>query len=428
MSMQKSQIDKEELRSLNLLRCLGLIGSAELLEKVSPINELATTYSTYTELNSRNYFLLKALMEVQKAGFAMGRWIKHIESSTVDADGKFHVDFDDMEIESLIDEQSVWQRKLFEVLIALICFSKHNHISYYYHYFLLKDFEHYQNLRKEQRDFFHEKNNYRDNVINTLQGKIIEAEKLINEVAECWYLQDAKRGSNKIQHQLVSVRKALLKALKIARPGEKTSLGYTYEKTFAEASRNIHFNPMRVDFDDTLGRFKFGMAQCASLLISILQRAQQLSGYSRDELKYSVDKTEVKDQRPPTKSIAAVGDFVLAGGLYLAEVLEVKANIFDYESYRVKYLDERPVEEIDEDWLPAFNVQLYQDRQSLMMGLEAKLRDTQEQEISEQPTFSIEEKIEAIRDAAIMTWKLAMKDYFRNTYKDHLERIARLKW
>ena len=429
--LAKSNINKDNIDTWQLWRGMALLGSAELLEKIAPIDELETTYANYSEINSRNYFLLKVLTEVQKAGFAMGRWIKCAEETILDAGNKEQNSIADMEIESLIDEQSVWQRKLFETLTAQICFNECNDNVYYYHFFLLQDLIHYQALRKEQRDFFFEINKIRENMIKILRDKITATEKLFPDLSRCWYLKKDKKSGRTLSGQLASSRQTMLSALKIAAHREKTSLGYTYDKTFAETSRNIHFNPIREDIADLLGHFKFGMAQCGSLIISNLLRSQQLSGYVLSRIigpKYGVHDQNQDSKTNPTKDVARIGDFVFAGGLYLAEVLDIKINAFGYESYCVKYLDERPFPEIDEDWLPSFNVQIYQDRKTYIDDLDAKLKKVQEQEKLEPIVFSDEEKIEATRDAVIEVWKLAMKDYLKNKHKDHLAKIARLKW
>ncbi|OGW54803.1 MAG: hypothetical protein A2Y81_10615 [Nitrospirae bacterium RBG_13_43_8] len=429
--LTKSNINKADIDTWQLWRGMALLCSAELLEKLAPIDELETTYATYSESNAQNYFLLKILIEVQKTGFSMGRWIKHVETKILGACDKKQNNIDDMEMESLIDEQSVWQRKLFEALTAQICFNECNDSAHYYHYFLLQDLAHYQALRKEQKDFFFEENKFRENKIKILKAKINVVEKLLPDLSQCWYLKKDEKSGRILSGHLASARQTMLSALKVAAPRERTSLGYTYDKTFAETSRNIHFNPIREDIPDLLGRFKFGMAQCGSLIVSNLLRSQQLSGHILSRIKgpkYGVYDQNQDSKTNPTRGIAKIGDFVLAGGLYLAEVLDIKINAFGYESYRVKYLDERPFSEIDEDWLPSFNVQIYQDRKSFIEDLDEKLKKTQEQEKLEPIEFSDEEKIEATMDTLIEVWKLAMKDYLRNTYKDHFDRITRQKW
>lgn len=423
-----SNIDKDDINTWHLWRGMALLGSAELLERLVPIDQLETIYAAYSELNARNYFLLKVLVEVQKTGFSLGRWIEFAETELLDVNNK---KVHDVEMESLIDEQSIWQRKLFEILTAQICFNECNETAYYYHYFLLQDLAHYQALKKEQRDFFFEENKFRENRIRLLKDRISAVEKSSSDLSKCWYLRKDDKNGRIHPGQLANARQTMLYALKFTTPREKTSLGYTYDKTFADTSRKIHFNPIREDIPDLIARFRFGMAQCGSLVISNLLRSQQLSGLILSRVKaprYGIHDKEQDSKTRRAASVAGVGDFVLAGGPYLAEVLEVQTNAFGYECYRVKYLDERPLSEIDEDWFPSFNIQIYQDRKSFLESVDTGPRQTQEQDKLEPIEFTPEEKIAAARDAIITVWKMAMKDYLRNTYKAQFDRVARLKW
>lgn len=423
-------ITNEQINTWRLFRQLALIGSAELLEIIAPVEEL-DTYSRYTESNARNYFLLKVLIEVQKAGVALDRWINYVESAIEKLNNKERNNFVELQLESLIDEQSVWQRKLVEGLVSLICFNETNHNSYYYHYFLLKDLEHYQSLKKEQRDFFFGRNLSRENAIEILMEKIRLAENSIDDISKCWYLyfkksiDEYKKGS-----LLSSVRNRLLKALKIANPREKTAIGYNYEISFAETSRNIHFNPIRSDLNDTVSRFKFGIAQCGSLITSILCRSQQLSGITPKGLNKYISRINNKQisKSNPTVGIAKVGDFVLAGGLYIGEVIEIEKSIFGYESYCVKYLDERPLKEISEDWFPSFNVQLYISKDDLIDDVRRKLKDDSIRNGLKHISFSSSELSSAVRNAVIATWKLGAKSYYKRTMKEHLKKMINTKW
>jgi hypothetical protein len=424
------EIDKKQIESWKLFRWIALMGAAELMEIIAPATELNTKYSTYSESNARYYFLLKVLIEVQKTGAAIDRWVNYVETSIPELRDKQRLNYIELQLEALIDEQSVWQRKLVESLIMLICFSGSNHDRYYYHYLLLKDLEHYVALRNEQRAFFNGENNYREHAIKITKEKIKLAEKSIDDISKCWYLYPKKKAAGQDTNRLLSLRQSLLKALKVATTREKTSIGYTYESSFAEASRNIHFNPIRSDFDNCIKRFEFGVAQCSSLIVSILNRSQQLSGITPKGLSKHVSKIDHNRTSitNPAKGIAEVGDFVLAGGLYLGEVLEIKESIFGYESYRVTFLDERPMQELAEDLYPAFNVELYRSKKSLIEDARSELKEVEIKHGWHSMPFSDEEIIDASRDAVIEVWKRAYRDWLKHSLKDYLIRNANRKF
>jgi hypothetical protein len=286
-------------------------------------------------------------------------------------------------------------------------------------------------LRKEQRDFFNEENKYRDTAINILRNKIKIAAQSINDMSKCWYLHNKKVDiEQKESSHLTSVRQMFLKSLTIASPREKTSMGYTYEFSYAETSRNIHFNPIRSDFDNCIKRFEFGVAQCSSLIVSIINRSQQLSGITPKGLSKHINKIDQNRTSitNPTKGIAEVRDFVLAGGLYLGEVLEIKESIFGYESYRITFLDERPMKELAEDLYPSFNVQLYRSRKSLIEELRSKLKEIEKENGLDPMAFSVEEIIDANRDAVIEVWKRGYRDYLKRSLKNYLAKNANKKF
>lgn len=424
------KIERKQRDAWKVFRWMALRGAAELLEIIAPPNELDSKYASYTEANARNYFLLKVLIEVQKAGAVIDRSINYIETSITELRDKESHNYIELQLESLIDEQSVWQRKLVESLVALICFSASNHNRYYYHYLLLKDLEHYQALKREQKDFFFGENNYREYAIKALREKIELAEKSIDDMSKCWYLRPKKKADRHGNTTfLLSFRQSLLKALREATTGEKTSIGYTYESSFAETSRNIHFNPIRVDFDDTIKRFEFGMAQCGSLITSILCRSQHLSEIVPKGLNECISKSERnrRSKTNPTIGRAEVGDFVLAGGLYLGEVLDIKKSTFGYESYCIKFLDERPMKEIAEDWYTAFNVQMYDGKKDFFDDACRELEEIEKMHGWESVTFSDEEIMAARRDAVIEVWRRAYKDYLKRSLKDYLAKSANIK-
>ncbi|MCK4827356.1 hypothetical protein KA005_67115 [bacterium] len=360
----------EYYETLDKLSGIQLLGPATLLEKFVSPDEIQDKYRRYNGINAKRYFLVQLLCEVQKSGFAMRRWLEfcrdELMHKTVDEMSQStKVDFD-----SIIDEQSIWRRKLSEGLVTLILFSKTNLVKYFHHYLQVSDCEHYRYILKEQRDFFSTESKSTKQIISKLQTIANKtASKL--DLQKCWYLRKRKllHGSSATAIQS-SFNFRLKIALEIALDSEKVALAYTYSIGFGESSQNIHFTPNIDDERDRISRYKFSLAQITLLGTTILSRAHSLlgmkpEGVNKVQCFYALNHLQ---EISVITNKAEVGDFVLAGGIYLGEVLDIEMSSFGYESYLIKYLDERPMRCISEDWFTAFEIQIYLKRDDIING------------------------------------------------------------
>ena len=107
-------------------------------------------------------------------------------------------------------------------------------------------------------------------------------------------------------------------------------------------------------------------------------------------------------------SRAEVGDFVLINGPHLAEVREIRRSQFGYESYRIKFLDSEHGPGLDEDWLPAPAINIYEKRNEQIK----KVRDTLSQYKRNDAEFSEQELLDCTSEAVTEMWKLGLREYF----------------
>ncbi|MEW6374701.1 MAG: hypothetical protein AB1502_02795 [Thermodesulfobacteriota bacterium] len=245
-----------------VFRQIALLGTATFLERIVPKEKLELEYIRFNKTNARNFLLLKLLTEVQKTGFVFSRWIKSLESNGSSKPNSVN----DQIMETFIDEQSLWQRKLMEGLVVLINFSSTNELPFYYHFLLLQELDRYRNMLLEQKDFFSRGSALTQKNIMLLTKQIQSVENEIGDLSKCWYLFKTRPISRRKKGPVISrMRQQFKKALLAATQSERTALVYTYGLSYGETSGNIHFNVTRLDITDLRVRFSFGFAQCGQL-------------------------------------------------------------------------------------------------------------------------------------------------------------------
>lgn len=397
-----------------VFRQIALLGTATFLERIVPKEKLESEYIRFNKTNARNFLLLKLLTEVQKTGFVFSRWIKSLESNASSKPNSVN----DQIMETFIDEQSLWQRKLMEGLVVLINFSSTNELPFYYHFLLLQELDRYRNMLLEQKDFFSRGSALTQKNIMLLTKRIQSVEDEIGDVSKCWYLSEAKPLSKRRHWPVTSsLRQQMKRALSIAVLREKTALAYTYGQSYTETSGHIHFNVTRLDLTDLRSRFSFGFAQCGQLALRIIQRAHDLTEVEPEginKLLMRQDRNRLSNMAPTSKKLEK-GDFVLANGPYFGEVIDITTSYFGYESYLVKYLEETPLEGIDENWFPSFEVQLFMKRAEMDRNLRNVLEENAPAPGIPLSEFSEQEIWDSAREAVIEMWRVGIRKYFERT-------------
>lgn len=397
-----------------LFQQIALIGSALFLERVAPREKLESEYNQFNRKNAKTFLLLKLLTEVQKTGFVFSRWNDFLESNATSRPNCVN----DQILETLIDEQSLWQRKLMEGLISLINFTSTNEVPFYYHLLLLQELEHYSGMLREQKDFFGQGNALTEKTVAFIRQQIQHVEDEITELSNCWYLTETKPIEKRKNRQIISsLRQQFKRALSLSTHSEKTALCYTYGQSYVETCGNIHFNIIRRDCTDLQRRFSFGFSQCGLLAVAILQRAHILAdlepeGINKQLVGFNRNRPSKTD---PTLKQLEKGDFVFANGPYLGEVVDIKISDFGYETYRVKYLQETPLEDIKEDWLPSFEIQLFIKRCEMVRNATAELKKVARECGTPELQVSEEEVQEATKHAVIELWRAGFGKYVGQT-------------
>jgi len=93
--------------------------------------------------NSRDYYIYSVLDEVEKAGISLMNYSEFILGTKAEINGHKSDDSNRrMErniYSSIVDQMSVWIRKLTEILVEVIGFKKINNNNYFKHYILVHE-------------------------------------------------------------------------------------------------------------------------------------------------------------------------------------------------------------------------------------------------------------------------------------------------
>lgn len=413
-------------RDLGLFCRLVLLGPAELLERVAAPKEAAERFRVFDAQNARDFLLFRCLLEVQKAGFSLQRAIAFLERFDALDEQERQNAFYTLDVEAFVAELSVWHRKLVEVLFRLVGFSKTNDVAYYYHYLSVVELEGLLFEQMEQRDFFGSSSEYRRREVDRLALRLGEltATGAVN-LAQCWHVAAAsfENQLRKRKAPLSANVKALAQfALRNAKPAERQALGYCYRHAFSVPSATIHFSSLPSEQKLDIARLEVTGFQIAFLAFSVIARVEALWGMTVDDEACNVARRSADrgDIVGPFEQRAEVGDFVIvtvaADRAYIAEVLEVLRSDYGNESYRVKYLADKPHPDVGEDTVMPDLVHEYVRGRDAVAALQENFR-----RLNTKPDGSVDEDAvrellaagvqEAMREGVATTWRLGMREY-----------------
>lgn len=360
---------------------------------------------------ARDYYLYAALDELEKLGIAVLAWDEVVGTQEITGDDALTR----VVLERSLDEQSFWQRKAIELLVDLVCFSTTNETPYYRHLLLLRELQGRLSIQQDLKTFYGAPSaNVAWSIDRTL-AEIRDLEASEIDLSRAWYAQHRQpltEAPDRPERILTTVRRRLQTALERMDPHEKMAAGLSYARGYGTASEDVHFRPqatLREINSDAVAR---GIDRVAVVGMAALRRVQALldrvpAGMNetiRDAFEHNDYPAQVLKKR--TRDRAEVGDFVLEGR-YLCEVLEKRESAFGYHIYRVRYLAERPVPEIEEDWLLAEGVRRFHTRAQFLQLLCASIErgdappDALERFESRQP----EEQQDVLRGALLNTWE-----------------------
>lgn len=411
---------------------LLLAGANELRPGLQVDEGMVRWLARQAHSHGRDYFLYSVLDEVQRAAVAIMRWAHFLGDDgdrPMSENPECPPQMTRVILESMRDEQSLRVRKLLEALVNLINFSDAGNDSYFRHYLLLLDLD---EVRSRHSDLVHFWNC--DNLnLRHQADQLAETITALEDPGEidlrlAWYRAPGlARGATGVAGAgpgriLSSTRQRLQRALPRATAGEKSVLRWSYLH-YSDASKDLHFAPAPAGQPLTLDEIALVTTDCALAGLHVLERARLLLGATPGRAGQMIAES-LNDVAAPqrileshTRGAAEQGDFVLAYG-FLAEVLEVLENsTYGYRSFRVRFLVERPLPEIEEDSFPAASVEVLFPRAGLDDQLADALRramppgEGRDQVLARIPGRADE----ALRETVIDLWtKYGLREHVRD--------------
>jgi hypothetical protein len=408
-------LSSEERKHLHFFWAISLSQPAALLETIATPDDIAVLYGTFSQENARTYFIVKVLTEVQNLGFALRRWDADLDF--IGKDGASPTSSAVQQtLAGLTDEQSLWGRKLTEILVALINFGAAGS-DVYYHYLSLKSLWQYIHLSEEQAHYFGQKSAITERSIESLRTRVSEAASRLGSSQSCWYLD------SKSEYRIVSFSQSLKVALPKASTFEKRSLAYTYGMGFGTYSEDIHFSPLRRGQPDLVDAFRLGVSLCGLLSTAILLRIHTLLDVEPPEGMATAAAKDPNSESPVALPYE-VGDFVMAGGPYLGRVEEIWTHPeLGYRTFLVKYLAEPPITGVERDWIPSTELGLFLSKTQLSQDVMTMLRNELG---SDAERLSPEDLDRSIEKSAVKSWHMGLNQVMRRTFTTYVPRALPL--
>lgn len=335
---------------------LVMQGSYELRRTLG-IDDSSYTVNVSNASDSRKYYLHNVLNEVDKAVFS----VMFANSFLMDNVGAPPLAENDKQLNSKIlqtkiDELSMWRRKLVEILVDLIGFSKANNQNYYSHYNNLYLLYEIQKEINDQSDFYSCKNQIIAAQLQELKNIASQlSASLLSE--KCWYAQIDKK-TNHIKFTLEKAEGRFKKILPKAKKYQKPIL-FTYRNSFGKPSELLH--PKRI------------VEEKLKLLLDLEQSIRAISILGLHVISAIKDLLRIHNTKGPLKQIANVikkntfpissfdkrtkpkivkGDFVITRD-GPAQIMKVSTNEkYGYKKFHVRYLIQSPQISIVDEFIP----------------------------------------------------------------------------
>jgi hypothetical protein len=369
--------------------------AAERLRKALPVDEVG--YRRVNALlhgDARAYYLYGVLDEVMKASMAGMRWIELLGDEPAGADaasgpakapdgpeaeGEEHLPR--LMLESVIDEQEMWGRKLTEILLNLILFSTTNEQEFYRLYLACNEMDAYIGLQADFNEFFGCRSENVNATIDRLLGEIRRIKAQV-DFTRAWFVADRVDFQQRpgLGKTLRNARQRFIRAQSVASPDLRLVLGGSYEVGYSTPSRSVHPNIGGPTREFTRATVDSNVGKVGLLALQIIAVAHDLTGIKPEgesvQVVNAVRRSEGPDRfRRGFQRVLDVGDIVFAYG-DLCQIVETAKSKHGNTSYKVRYLIRPALPGVGEDWFPNRYIQLLYRRRDIKPGMIDLLRRT----------------------------------------------------
>lgn len=368
--------------------------AAARLQKALALDEVGYRHVMgHGHADARAYLLYGGLDEVMKASIAGLRWLELLEDKEAgeDTPGTEPVrpvkreDSRDQHgkrllLESVIDEQEMWARKLVEIAVDLVLFRGTNEQDVFRLYLIGRQLDAYVGLQRDFQEFYGCQNRNAESTIGLLLGMVDELRGRV-DVGRVWFIRDGQdlRRAPRAGGTFRTVRQRFLQALAAAPPELRLTLGGNYEMGYSAPSRSVHSNvggPMR---ELTKAEIERNVSRIGLLGLHVVLLAHDLAGIEpagdTKGIAEAIRESDAAEMyRQKFQREFEIGDIVFAYGDDLCQITGVTTSDYGYTSYTVRYLGRPSIEGIDEDSFPGEYVRLLYRRRDIKPEMIERIR------------------------------------------------------
>ena len=352
-----------------------LLPATRTLRRALPINEATVRAHTFHG-QPRAFVLWRVIDELEKVAM----YLMRLDGFLGDADNASNETIDSFERTSrdlVLEEIHLRARRLCEVMTLLVLFAQTNDEAYFRHFMLLQSYLGARWFNEELAEFHGAESACVNLTANAELASINEAEKQVAPGA-MWYARYqfplAPKGAS-WKGITTNQRERFKRALPQMRNFERMALGGAYFEAFSRPSASIHFSPG--GDVDVPASVKAAAGQLGILGFCVASRAFELLGEPEGAEIQQIHRVVTANEEGPrrlellnVRAHIEIGDFVVALG-FLGEVIEATKSAYDYRSFRVLFLEDRPRPDLVDDWFRARDVSLFFSRAKLDEGVKA---------------------------------------------------------
>jgi hypothetical protein len=335
---------------------------------------------TFNNRNKR-FYIYGVLDELERVATGMMTLKELIESPSDQPSDSIVIRIQRNLFESINSIESMYERRLIELLVDLICFCEISQEIHITHYLLHKEYEEFKKYTRSQKEYYDlESKNAKflgDLLVQWLQK--VESDPTFSW-SKCWYLELKNGAISKGpgRDKMSSFEQRYKTALRYAKRNESLTLGLTYDDSFGQPSRDIHLNIggtnsaiSHTQIQSRPARLAMLAGLCVVRCQKLLHRKKKRQGlvgkltrqlYSQNVLRGSFDQIRGKGIR--------IGDFAIVQG-DICEVIASKKSSHGYKSFQIRFLDDN--HPAKEDWFRAANLTKFSRRSELARKVTALL-------------------------------------------------------
>ena len=380
-------------------------------------------YSTYRFIHEPNspdpkdHYLFGVLNEIEKATMALMQTNEFINDSRKtepsepsEKDDEQQRIYDNV-IQSKVDELSMWQRKMTELIVELQSFATTNTQDYYRHFLSINHLQQIHRTQDDLLEYYNAKNeNYKFQEDELIQQIDQIAERLDPRKVWCVKVKDGQ-----IKRQPSTFEERFRWAFKRMKPPLRALLR-TGNLSYGVQSKNIHASSSADVRDVSLNTVEAHAGRVATLAIHVVVMAKDLMHIHNVKGALRICAAVVKKNDYPlklhqrrTRLDAHVGDYVAVNG-HLAQVIKVNiSQEYRYKSFRIRYLVDQPLPSTPEDEVPGDWVRVLYRRSELLLNTMQQIK-----KMSPGSNPSVRQLNQFLKDGVIEAWNNGLKEYVLN--------------